>query len=164
MTEHSELTRAVRDLVLAGERYRTGAGRRRGLSPTAVTTLTHLDLDGAQTPTELARRVDISSASVTELLDKLQDSGYVCRRPHPRDRRKLLIELTDTGCEQIEEIFRTFAARVEPLTAGIPRGDLAAVLGFVRAARHVLVPPDGGQNAAENSAQDASVGNRGPSA
>ncbi len=48
-------------------------------------------------PNQIAERLIISRATVTGLLDSLERRGYVRRLPHARDRRMLLIELTDAG-------------------------------------------------------------------
>ena len=55
-------------------------------------------LDGAGEPLAghvIAERLLVSSASVTSLLDTLERRGLVERHPHPVDRRKVLIHLTD---------------------------------------------------------------------
>lgn len=139
MTGYSELTLAVRDLVLAVDRYRARAGQRRGLSPNAVTALAHLHLEGPQTPTELARRLDITTASATELVDRLQRDDHVGRRPHPTDRRRLLVELTATGRVEIEAILGGFSAGLAQWAEATSEEELAAVVGFARAARRALV-------------------------
>jgi DNA-binding MarR family transcriptional regulator len=138
MGEHSEFTRAVRDLVLAGERFRARAGRRRGIGPSGVTVMTTLLLDGARGPSELAGLLDITTASATELVDRLQDLGFVRRRPHPRDRRRLLVELTDSGAREIATVFGAFTARVERSSEAMSAHDRAAVLDFVRAVHRNL--------------------------
>ena len=46
-------------------------------------------------PHSLSRRLVVSRASVTGLLDALEKRSLIRRRPHPEDRRMLLIELTD---------------------------------------------------------------------
>jgi DNA-binding MarR family transcriptional regulator len=142
MGEHLEFMRAVRGLVLAGDRFRARAGRRRGLSPTGITALASLHLDGAQSPSQLAALLEITTASATELLDKLAHLGLVTRRPHPRDRRKLLIELTDHGTEQITDILDAFAARLEPLADQLDPHERTAILDFVQAARVSLHDPN----------------------
>jgi DNA-binding MarR family transcriptional regulator len=136
--EHAEFTRAVRDLVLAGERFRARAGRRRGLSPTSVTVLMTLFLDGPRGPSELAALLDITTASATELVDRLQGLGLVRRSPHPRDRRRLLIELTESGEAEIGAVFGSFTARVEASSEGMSDDERGAVLGFVRAVHRNL--------------------------
>jgi DNA-binding MarR family transcriptional regulator len=42
-------------------------------------------------------RLQVHATSVTNLVDKLEDQGLVARRPHPRDRRATLAELTAGG-------------------------------------------------------------------
>jgi DNA-binding MarR family transcriptional regulator len=49
------------------------------------------------TPTEVSARLTVTSATVTGLLDTLEARGLVRRRPHPGDRRSVLVEITDDG-------------------------------------------------------------------
>lgn len=57
-------------------------------------------LDGAGqplSPTAIAERLIVTTASVTSLLDTLERRGLVERQPDPTDRRRLLIEITQDG-------------------------------------------------------------------
>ena len=47
--------------------------------------------------TELARGANMTPQAMGELVDELEDLGYVERRPDPTDRRAKLIVLTDLG-------------------------------------------------------------------
>ena len=47
--------------------------------------------------TDLARRANMSPQSMGELVDELEELGYVVRRPDPTDRRAKLIVLTKKG-------------------------------------------------------------------
>src|SRR3954454_23041143 len=47
--------------------------------------------------TDLARGAHMSPPAVGELVDELEELGYVVRRPDPRDRRAKLIVLTPKG-------------------------------------------------------------------
>ncbi len=51
------------------------------------------------TPGQLAVHLDISTASVTKMLDRLEQGGHITRSPHPTDRRALAIEITATTHE-----------------------------------------------------------------
>jgi DNA-binding MarR family transcriptional regulator len=51
--------------------------------------------------TELARGANMSPQAMGELVDELEELGYVIRRPDPRDRRAKLIMLTPRGHECI---------------------------------------------------------------
>lgn len=48
-------------------------------------------------PTELAKDMMLSSGTMTNRLDKLEEQGLIIRHPHPEDRRGIQVELTDKG-------------------------------------------------------------------
>lgn len=52
---------------------------------------------------ELGDRLDISRQALTELLHKMEKNGHIIRRPDPRDRRILMIRLTQEGRTAAEE-------------------------------------------------------------
>ena len=55
-------------------------------------------IDGAGeplSPTTIAERLIVTTATVTSLLDTLEKRGLVVRQPDPADRRKLLVSITD---------------------------------------------------------------------
>lgn len=56
-------------------------------------------------PNEIADRLIISRATVTGLLDSLERRGYIRRRPHPSDRRMILVDITEDG-RQTASAFR----------------------------------------------------------
>jgi DNA-binding MarR family transcriptional regulator len=56
------------------------------------------------TPMEIARRLRVTRGSVTGLLDSLEGRGVVERRPHPGDRRMLLVDLTADGRRRLDEL------------------------------------------------------------
>jgi DNA-binding MarR family transcriptional regulator len=63
-------------------------------------------LDGAGqplSPTAIAERLIVTTASVTSLLDTLERRGLVERQPDPTDRRRLLIMITQDGKAIVDE-------------------------------------------------------------
>src|SRR4051812_32025266 len=75
------------------------------LSPSACQALAVLD--GAGEPlssTEISTRLLVTTASMTSLLDTLEGQGLVRRVPHPRDRRKVLVEISTEGRETIDRV------------------------------------------------------------
>jgi len=57
--------------------------------------------------TELAHRANITPQAMGELVDELEDLGYLTRQPDPTDRRAKLIMLTDDGLAAIDAARRT---------------------------------------------------------
>jgi len=72
------------------------------------------------TPAELADRAGISRATVTGLVDKLERDGLVERRPHPKDRRKIFVLLTDSGMERVKEMLPDHSKRISGLMKNVP--------------------------------------------
>ena len=54
---------------------------------------------GPSTQQALAETLKVSPRNVTGLVDALESHGYLERRPHPTDRRALLVTLTDLGSQ-----------------------------------------------------------------
>lgn len=52
----------------------------------------------------LGQKLQISSATMTGILDRLEKLALVVRQPHPDDRRAILICLTDQGRKYAKEI------------------------------------------------------------
>jgi DNA-binding MarR family transcriptional regulator len=71
-------------------------------------------IDGAGEPLEpgvIGERLIITSGSVTSLIDTLEKAGYVERRRHPDDRRKVLVEVTAAGSAIVDEMLPQLHAR-----------------------------------------------------
>jgi MarR family transcriptional regulator, organic hydroperoxide resistance regulator len=63
-------------------------------------------VEGAGEPLEpsvIAERLVVTTGSMTSLLDNLENRGLVRRRPHPSDRRKLLIDITPEAQTIVDE-------------------------------------------------------------
>jgi DNA-binding MarR family transcriptional regulator len=58
------------------------------------------------TPTQLARRLLLTSGGMTNRLDRLEAGGLIERRPDPSDRRGVLVRLTSAGVALAEAAFR----------------------------------------------------------
>jgi DNA-binding MarR family transcriptional regulator len=71
-----------------------GAGFPQKPSHSAV--FAQIKLEGSRL-TDLARGANITPQAMGELVDELEELGYVERRPDPTDRRAKLIMLTDRG-------------------------------------------------------------------
>lgn len=52
----------------------------------------------------LSRRLDVSPANITGIIDRLEEKGLVKRLRKQGDRRKILIELTEKGIEFSQQL------------------------------------------------------------
>lgn len=61
----------------------------------------NLDEDGTRL-TELARRASLTKQSMSELVDQVEQTGLIEKRPDPSDGRAKLVCFTKTGMEWLE--------------------------------------------------------------
>jgi DNA-binding MarR family transcriptional regulator len=107
------------------------------LSASAATVLAIVD--GATepiTPGLIAERAIVSSASATSVLDTLEKRELLVRRPHPDDRRKLVIDLTDAGRAIIDQVLpgvHKLETRVMSVLTPAERAQLIRLLAKVQA-------------------------------
>lgn len=59
---------------------------------------------GEATIAELARAIELSSPTVTGLVDRLERRGLALRSRGTRDRRKVFVSLTETGHERVNSL------------------------------------------------------------
>lgn len=146
MSRYRSLALAVRGLVLAVERYRAHTARHQlGVSATEMVALGHLYADGPLTAAELATRLQITSASATELVDRLEKTTYARRQPHPQDRRKRLVTLTDPGRHAVHAAYDRFVGELAEIYAALTPDQQLAIDHFLHAAAvRLTAAPTGG--------------------
>jgi DNA-binding HxlR family transcriptional regulator len=64
-----------------------------GINATDLNCLNIVALTGHLTAGELARQTGLSTASITGVLDRLEEGGFVRRVRDPHDRRRVIVEL-----------------------------------------------------------------------
>src|SRR5262249_61436485 len=89
----------------------------------------------APTPaTELARAVGPTSGALSIALARLERVDYVRRRQHPDDRRRVIIEATETLEPLEREMFATLQQRFLKLLGGYTRDQLLTIKHYLEAA------------------------------
>ncbi|HEY0577340.1 MAG TPA: MarR family transcriptional regulator [Pseudonocardia sp.] len=105
-----------------------------GVGVTEISALGELRQDGPLTPSELSRRLGLTSPSVTSLLDRLESAGLVVRQRHPADRRSVLVRLTGGADAALAAFFELFS---DDVAAAVESSDpdhvaeLATMLGSI---------------------------------
>jgi DNA-binding MarR family transcriptional regulator len=100
-----ELRSSFGELLGAERRLRGRDQHRRGdreLSHHQIRALFHLAKADEVTAGCLAKNAELSPASMTAMLDQLEELGYVARRRSAEDRRQVLVTLTDEGRARME--------------------------------------------------------------
>lgn len=81
------------------------AADRLGINTTDLNCLNIVGLNGPMTAGELARTTGLTTASITGVLDRLEESGFVRRERDSRDRRRVVIHLNFERARDIGAVF-----------------------------------------------------------
>src|SRR3954471_17472268 len=123
-----EAIRSLRALILAGERYRQVLSEYVGLGVTETQAVSYLTVHGDRGQNELAADLGLSSGASTALVDRLERQGVAERYPHPSDRRRTLVRLTDRGHQVVQESRRWLRAGFQD----VPAADLGPLSAHLR--------------------------------
>jgi len=89
--------------------------QQRGLNPTEFAVLELLYHKGDQPLQQIGGKILLASGSITYVVDKLEQKGYLQRVGCPKDRRVTYAQITDEGRTLIEEIFPDHSQRIHEL-------------------------------------------------
>jgi DNA-binding MarR family transcriptional regulator len=129
-----ELQTGLRTLLSAERRLR-GRDQHRTtgeLSPIHLRALFAIG-DAETTAGEIAKAAQVSPAAVTAMLDDLVERGIVVRRRSDTDRRCVLVALTDTGHDVLDDARRRWRARWDGALRDVPERDLQAAARVMHA-------------------------------
>jgi DNA-binding MarR family transcriptional regulator len=89
-----------------------------GVNLTDLAAMEHLITNNKLAPSELASRLNVSTAASTQIIDRLERAGHVSRERQPDDRRKLFVV---PKAESVARTFQNFAPMLDGLDAAISR-------------------------------------------
>jgi DNA-binding MarR family transcriptional regulator len=116
---------------LAGQRERALRAREQGTRAIEMLALEHLAVSRMLTPSELGRRLGLTSGGVTALVDRLLGDGCVERRPHPHDGRMRTLVLTEAGVARTRDYMRAVIEPPSLAAACLSPADRAVVGRFL---------------------------------
>jgi len=97
--------------------------------------LTILEMDGSVSMSQLAAALDVSVASMTGIVDRMEKRGLVERRHDGADRRIVLVHPMEAGHEVFREIDRRRREGLEKMLAQLGENELEGLLVGHRALR-----------------------------
>jgi MarR family transcriptional regulator, 2-MHQ and catechol-resistance regulon repressor len=101
-----------------------------GLSDFAI--LEALLHKGPQAVSELGRRIDLTSGSMTTAIDRLETRRLLRRTDHTTDRRAWVIHLTPEGKALITKVFARHQDAMERAMRGLSRTERATLTNLLK--------------------------------
>jgi DNA-binding MarR family transcriptional regulator len=110
--------------------FRHAVGAVLGLNVTDMECLGVLFFKGLATPTELAHYTGLSSGATTAMLDRLEKSCLIERRPNPRDRRGTLVVIVQETANRVAPLFASARDAQDALVASYSEKELQLLSDF----------------------------------
>jgi len=132
----SRVSRLARHL----DRARRSAFAGHGLEPWEFDVLAALRREGPPyelSPGALLRTTLVTSGTMTNRVDRLEQAGLVRRRPDPHDKRGVLVTLTAAGQTRVDAALASLLEAEQALLAGLPEDSRRTLAGLLR----VLLAP-----------------------
>ncbi|MEL3974129.1 MarR family transcriptional regulator [Rossellomorea oryzaecorticis] len=90
-----------------------------GLNPTEFAVLELLYHKGDQPLQQIGGKILLASGSITYVVDKLEQKGYLKRVACPKDRRVTYAQISETGRSLIDKIFPNHEERIHELMSAL---------------------------------------------
>lgn len=135
----SEVALALREVLRTAGDTQQALARRLGIGVTDAAAIEHLLVaDTDLGPVDLGHRLGIRSASATTLVDRLVRAGHVRRAPHPSDRRRLTLQVTEHALDEVLHALRPLLEGVERAAAKLTPEQAEATARFLRECAEVM--------------------------
>jgi DNA-binding HxlR family transcriptional regulator len=115
------------------------AADRIGINATDLNCLNILSFSGHMTAGELARETGLTTASITGVVDRLAEAGFVTRERDPHDRRRVVVRLVrDRAMRDVAAVFLPVMRSWRAMAAHYSDDELALIVGFYGRVEEIL--------------------------
>lgn len=105
-----------------------------GLGPTDEKTLFLLRGMGSLTAGEIAQHTGLTTASVTNLIDRLERKGFVQRVRDASDRRRVIVQPNEARLAELDQVFHRTVGTFDSLLDAYDDAQLATIIDFLERA------------------------------
>jgi DNA-binding MarR family transcriptional regulator len=135
----SEFLLALRRAGAVMQLLGAAAAERIGINVTDLNCLNILALSGQMTAGDLAKATGLTTASITGVLDRLEEAGFARRERDARDRRRIVIRLDAArGLRDVAPVFSPVIQAWRDAAAGYTDEQLGLILEFHRQIERIM--------------------------
>lgn len=88
--------------------------------------------EGNVIPSDLSNEMGITSARIAATLNSLEGKGFITRRIDIEDRRRILVDLTDAGREQVQNQYQMIMKAITNMLQFIGEDDAKEFLRILK--------------------------------
>jgi len=123
--------RASRENSTLAVFFHTAIAEQVGLGATDEKTLFILRRDGPLTAGEIAQQTGLTTASVTNLIDRLERKGFVQRVRDSADRRRVIVQPNEERLAELDRLFGSIQAAFALMLDAYNDAQLATIADFL---------------------------------
>jgi len=142
MAEHSpyeeRILRSLRRIIRAVDLHSRAIESQYGLTGPQLVCLRVIGTEGPLTPSELARRVDLSQATVTGIIGRLVKRQYVSRRRNAKDRRRVTLSLLPAGRDLLIDAPSPLQTRFAEQLGALPLDNQVTICTMLEQIVHMM--------------------------
>lgn len=103
-----------------------------GFNSTAFAVMEVLYYKGAQPIQQIGSKLLLQSGNVTYIIDKLEERGYLIRKPCPNDRRVIFAELTSEGEHLMNDMYPKYSERIHRALSGLNTEEKCQMISLLK--------------------------------
>lgn len=143
-------TQLIRDFLDVSDEFEAHVGRELTVNPTDLQAMQHLIMGGPLGPTELSRRLGISTAATTAVVDRLVAVGHATRAQHPTDRRAVVIVPNPTSVARAMDTLMPMIMGIDGVLDEFDDDDQAVITSYLERVLEVFRAQVPAKDTAEN--------------
>jgi len=110
-----------------------------GLNATDHKCLDFLNRTGPVTAGQLAQLTGLTTGAVTNVIDRLEQAGYVTRDKDPNDRRRVVVKPAEGRTAQISPLFQSVMQATLQILSRYDEQQTDLILEFIRACNEMTL-------------------------
>jgi DNA-binding MarR family transcriptional regulator len=129
-----ELRRIIRAAQISAQQL----AREAGLTTSQIVVLDLLKSNGRMTPSQIAKAITLTQATITILLDRLQALGLVQRQRGEQDRRTVHVRLTEQGEQRLAHAPQSLQHQFIERFSRLEKWEKTAILASLQRLSHLM--------------------------
>lgn len=126
---------------LSGKRFDDLSRSTLDLTRAQYRALVYLSYHGDMNQAGLADLLEVAPISAGRLLDRMEEGGWIARRPNPEDRRERMVAMTEKAGQALDAARKVGDVVTAQALGGFSDAEAEQFLGFLQRARANLLKP-----------------------
>ena len=121
----------LQEFLRLSHQFERRLGEELNVNATDYRAMEHLLRAGPLPSGELARRLEITGAAATTVVDRLIQRGHVRRQPDPSDRRRVLVAPTTSSAADADRLIMPMVTAIDTQLAAFTPSEQRAITAYL---------------------------------